>query len=177
VPLWIAGHTSAPTWLVAGTMLVNTVAVALFQVRLSRGSDAVPKAARRMALSGFWVLAGFALIALAAGLPAWLAAVLLLAGAAVHCVGEMIGSGGQWGVQMGLAPQERQGQYQGLAGMSFSLASILAPPLVAFLCIDWGRPGWLVMGGLVLLAAVANVPASAWALRTRDRYGVTTHTG
>ena len=123
------------------------------------------------------MLAGFALIALAAGLPPWAAATLLLAGAAVHCVGEMIGSGGQWGVQMGLAPQERQGQYQGLAGMSFSLASILAPPLVAFLCIDWGRPGWLVMGGLVLLAAVANVPASGWALRTRARYGVTTHTG
>ena len=131
-------------------MLVNTIAVAVFQVRLSRGSDTVPKAARRMAVSGFWVLAGFALIALAAGLPPWAAATLLLAGAAVHCVGEMIGSGGQWGVQMGLAPQERQGQYQGLAGMSFSLASILAPPLVAFLCIDWGRPGWLVMGGLVL---------------------------
>ena len=177
VPLWIAGHTSAPTWLVAGTMLVNTIAVALFQVRLSRGSETVPRAARRMAVSGFWVLGGFALIALAAGLPAWLAAALLLAGAAVHCVGEMIGSGGQWGVQMGLAPQERQGQYQGLAGMSFSLASILAPPLVAFLCIDWGRPGWLVMGGLVLLAALANVPASSWALRTRARYGVTTHTG
>jgi hypothetical protein len=33
------------------------------------------------------------------------------------------------------------------------------------------------MGGLVLLAAVGNVPASDWALRTRARYGVTTHTG
>jgi hypothetical protein len=76
---------------------------------------------------------------------------------------------------MGLAPQERQGQYQGLAGMSF--ASILAPPLVAFLCIDWGRPGWLVMAALVLLAALANVPASTWALRTRARYRGTTHTG
>ena len=61
--------------------------------------------------------------------------------------------------------------------MSFSLASILAPPLVAFLCIDWGRPGWLVMGGLVLLAALANLPACAWALSTRTQYGVTTHTG
>ncbi len=177
VPLWIAGRTSAPTWLVAVTMLVNTVAVAIFQVRLSRGSDTVPKAARRMAVSGVWVLAGFALIALAAGLPAWAAVVLLLAGAATHTVGEMVGSGGQWGVQMGLAPRERQGQYQGLAGMSFSLASILAPPLVAILCIGWGPPGWLTMGGLVLLAAVLNVPASRWALRTRARYGVTTHTG
>lgn len=177
VPLWIAGRTTAPTWLVAGTMLVNTVAVALFQVRLSRGSDTVPHAARRMAYSGLWVLAGFTLIALAAGMPAWLAVLLLLVGAATHTVGEMVGSGGQWGVQMGLAPAERQGQYQGFAGMSFSIASILAPPLVAVLCIGWGRPGWIVMGLLVLLAAVVNVPASDWALRTRARYGVTTHSG
>ncbi|MEP6632336.1 MAG: MFS transporter [Lapillicoccus sp.] len=177
VPLWIAGRTSAPTWLVAVTMLVNTVAVALFQVRLSRGSETVPKAARRMALSGFWVLGGFALFAYAAGLPPWAATVLLLAGAATHTVGEMVGSGGQWGVQMGLAPMERQGQYQGLAGMSFSLASVVAPPLVALLCIGWGQPGWLLVGGLVLVAALLNVPASAWALRTRERYGVTTHSG
>ncbi len=120
---------------------------------------------------------GFAVIALASGASAWTAAALLVAGAGLHVVGEMVGAGGQWGVQMGLAPQERQGQYQGFAGMSFSLASILAPPLVALLCIEWGGPGWLVMGGVVLLAALANVPASRWALRTRERYGVHTHTG
>lgn len=177
MPLWIAGRTDAPTSLVAITLLVNTVAVALFQVRLSRGSDTVTASARTMVVGGAWVLGGFALVALASGRPVWLAVVLLLAGAGTHVVGEMIGSGGQWGVQMGLAPQERQGQYQGFAGMSFSIASILAPPLVAFLCIDWGRPGWLVMGALVLLAALANVPATRWALRTRERYGVLTHTG
>ena len=159
------------------TLLVNTVAVALFQVRLSRGADTVPAAARTMVLGGAWILAGFALIALTGGRGLWAATSLLLAGAVVHVVGEMIGSGGQWGVQMGLAPQERQGQYQGFAGVSFSLASVLAPPLVALLCVDWGGPGWLVMGGLVVVAAALNVPASRWALRTRERYGVLTHSG
>ena len=72
---------------------------------------------------------------------------------------------------------ERQGQYRGLAGMSLSLASVVAPPLVAVLCIGWGQPGRLVVGGIVLLAALLNVPASSWALRTRERYGVTTHSG
>ncbi|MDQ2755143.1 MAG: MFS transporter [Actinomycetota bacterium] len=177
LPLWIAGHTNAPTVLVALTLLVNTVAVAIFQVRLSRGADTVPAAARRMVVGGVWVTAGFAVIAFAGGVPTWLAVVLLLGGAGLHVVGEMVGSAGQWGVQMGLAPQERQGQYQGFAGMSFSLASIIAPPLTAALCIGWGRPGWLVMGALVLLAAVGNVPASQWAMRTRGRYGVLTHTG
>ncbi|GAA1894800.1 MFS transporter [Lapillicoccus jejuensis] len=177
VPLWVSTHTSAPTWVVAATMLVNTVAVAAFQVRLARGSDTVPAAARLMARSGVWVVAGFAVIPLASGVPAWLAVALLLAGAGLHVVGEMTGSGGQWGVQMGLAPAERQGQYQGFAGLSFSLASIAAPPLVAVLCIGWGRPGWLVLGGIILLAGVLVVPASTWALRTRTRYGVLTHSG
>ena len=177
MPLWIATRTNAPKSLVALTLLVNTVAVALFQVRLSRGADTVPAAARTMVLGGAWILAGFALIALTGGRGLWAATSLLLAGAVVHVVGEMIGSGGQWGVQMGLAPQERQGQYQGFAGVSFSLASVLAPPLVALLCVDWGGPGWLVMGGLVVVAAALNVPASRWALRTRERYGVLTHSG
>lgn len=177
MPLWIATRTNAPKSLVALTLLVNTVAVALFQVRLSRGADTVPAAARTMVLGGAWILAGFALIALTGGRGLWAATSLLLAGAVVHVVGEMIGSGGQWGVQMGLAPQERQGQYQGFAGMSFSLASVLAPPLVALLCVDWGGPGWLVMGGLVVVVAALNVPASRWALRTRERYGVLTHSG
>jgi MFS family permease len=103
--------------------------------------------------------------------------VLVCAGAAVHVVGEMVGSGGQWGVQMGLAPRERQGQYQGFAGMSFSLSGIIAPPLVTFLCIDWGRPGWFVLGGVILAAGALSIPACAWALRTRERYGVLTHSG
>ncbi len=177
MPLWIATRTDAPKSLVAVTLLVNTIAVAVFQVRLARGADTVAAAARTMAVGGVWILGGFAVIALARGAGAWTAAALLVAGAGLHVVGEMIGSAGQWGVQMGLAPQERQGQYQGFAGMSFSLASILAPPLVALLCIEWGGPGWLVMGGVVLLAALLNVPASRWALRTRGRYGVHTHTG
>lgn len=177
VPLWIATRTAAPKSLVAITLLVNTVAVALFQVRLSRGSATVGAAARTMLVGSFWVLGGFALISLADGQAVWAAVTLLLAGAGVHVVGEMVGSSGQWGVQMGLAPQERQGQYQGFAGMSFSIASILAPPLVALLCIDWGRPGWFVMGGVVVVAAALNVRATRWALRTRATYGVVTHTG
>jgi MFS family permease len=177
VPLWLATRTSAPKWLVAVVLLINTVAVALFQVRLSRGSDSVRPAARTLLVGAGWIAGGFALIAFASDQPVWLAVLLVCAGAGVHVVGEMVGSGGQWGVQMGLAPRERQGQYQGFAGMSFSLSGIIAPPLVTFLCVDWGRPGWFVLGGVILASGALSIPACAWALRTRERYGVLTHSG
>ena len=130
-----------------------------------------------MARSGFWIAAGFALIAFASGQPTWLAIAFLCAGALVHVVGEMIGSGGQWGVQMGLAPRERQGQYQGFAGVGFSFSQMVGPTLVILLCIQWGRAGWFVMGALIALASVLMVPASQWALHSREQYGVATHSG
>lgn len=177
MPLWISQYTSAPRSLVAITLMINTVSVALLQVRLTRGIDLVVPSSRAMARSGLWIAGGFALVAFASGQPAWMAIVLLCAGALVHVVGEMIGSAGQWGVQMGLAPRERQGQYQGFAGVGFSLSHMVAPTLITLLCIEWGRPGWFVLGGVIALASALMVPASAWALRTRERYGVLTHSG
>jgi len=177
MPLWIAQYTSAPRSLVAITLMINTVCVALLQVRLTRNIDLVGPSSRAMARSGLWIAGGFALIAFASGQPTWLAITFLCAGTLVHVVGEMIGSGGQWGVQMGLAPRERQGQYQGFAGMGFSLSRMVAPTLIILLCIEWGRPGWFVLGGVIALASALMVPASAWALRTRERYGVLTHSG
>ena len=177
LPLWIAQYTSAPRSLVAITLMINTVCVAVLQVRLTRGIDLVGPSARAMARSGFWIAGGFALIAFASGQPTWLAIAFLCAGTLVHVVGEMTGSAGQWGVQMGLAPRERQGQYQGFAGMGFSLSRMLAPTLITVLCIQWGRPGWFILGAVIALASVLMVPASAWALQSRDRYGVLTHTG
>lgn len=175
--LWVSVRTSAPTWVIAAVLILNTTAVALFQVRLSRGSDDVTTSARSMRLGALWIAAGFAVIALSGGAVPWVAVALLLAGAAVHVVGEMVSSGGQWGVSMGLAPMERQGQYQGFASFGFSLSNVIAPTLITLLCIEWGWPGWLVMGGIVVAAAAAVTPASRWALATRERYGAASATG
>jgi MFS family permease len=177
VPLWLATRTDAPKSLVAVVMLINTVSVALFQVRLSRGASSVPASARALAFAGGWIFTGFGLIAFSGDRSAWVASALICGGALVHVVGEMVGSGGQWGLQMGLAPRERQGQYQGFAGMSFSLSAIIGPPLITALCIDWGTPGWFVLGGIIAGCGLLSIPAASWALRTRERYGVHSYSG
>lgn len=167
IPLWIATHTRAPAAMVAVLLILNTVAVALFQVRLTRGVDDVMSSARAMVVGCVWIAAGFVVISFSDGTTAAVAVVLLLFGAVVHVVGEMIASGGQWGISMGLAPDDKQGQYQGFAGLGFSLSNVIAPTLIALLCIEWGRPGWWVMGGLILGSGLALVPVCRWALRTR----------
>jgi MFS family permease len=177
VPLWVAQRTSAPTWFVSVLLLVNTVACVLFQVRVARGRDAVPDAARAYRTAGLFVGGACLVFAAAADEPLWLAVPLLLAAAGLHVFGEMLGSAGQWGVSMGLAPAESQGQYQGFSATGFAASEMVMPLAVTLLCIEWGRPGWVVLGAIFAVTAAALPPVAGWALRTRARYGVTTHSG
>ena len=177
IPLWISEHTNAPTAMVAVMLGLNTVAVALFQVRMSRGAEDVTTGASAVMRGGVWIAASFVLLALTDGIARDVAVPLLLLSAGVHVVGEMMSSSGQWGVTMGLAPAERQGQYQGFAGLAFSLSRVVAPTLITVLCIEWGRPGWFVLGALIVAATVAMKPVAAWALATREKYGAATATG
>ncbi len=175
--LYVSQRTAAPPVMVAVILVVNTAAVALFQVRLSRRADSVEAGARALLRGACWIAAGFAVVALADRGPAWLAIGALVVGALVHVVGEMVGSGGQWGLQMGLAPHERQGQYQGFAGLGFSVMSVVAPPVVTLFCVGLGETGWLLLALFMLLIGAVSVPVSRWALASRGRYGVRTHSG
>lgn len=175
--LYISERTAAPPVMVAILLVLNTACVALFQVRLSRRADSVPAGARALLRGAVWIAAGFAVVSLADRGNATFAVVVLVLGSLAHVVGEMIGSGGQWGLQMGLAPHERQGQYQGFAGLGFSVVAVVGPPVVTLLCVDMGETGWLVLAALMLAVAAVSVPVSRWALASRERYGVLSHSG
>ncbi len=175
--LYISERTAAPPVMVAVLLIVNTACVAAFQVRLSRRADSVEAGARALVRGSVWIAAGFAIVALADRGDAAFAIAVLLIGSLVHVVGEMIGSGGQWGLQMGLAPHERQGQYQGFAGLGFSVIAVIGPPVVTLLCVEMGETGWLVLAAMMLVIAGVSVPASRWALASRQRDGVLTPTG
>lgn len=177
IALYVVQRTEAPAVMVAVLLVMNTLAVTFFQVRLSRRADSVMTGARALLTGALFIAAGFAIVALADRGDATTAVVLLVAGSLVHVVGEMIGSGGQWGLQMGLAPHERQGQYQGFAGLGFSLTSVVGPPMVAFFCVGLGEVGWLILAGLMVVTGLVAVPAARWALASRERYGVLTHSG
>ncbi|MEV6401156.1 MFS transporter [Streptomyces sp. NPDC051907] len=168
IPLWIVERTAAPGWTVSVLLVLNTVAVMLFQVRTAAAVTDLTSATRTVRRGGAVMLASCAVFALsaAAGAPAWAAATVLLTGAALQVAGEMMQSAGAWQISFDLAPAGRQGQYQGFFGSGVSVARMLGPLLLTTLIVGWGVVGWLLLGVLFLAAGLAMAPAVRWAQRT-----------
>lgn len=175
VPLWIALRTESPEWMVSALLVLNMLAVTLFQVTIARRVRDLRSANRSVSLAGAALLAACAVFALSAtGGTAWLAALILLAAAGLQVLGEMLLSAGAWEISFGLAPDGRHGQYQGFFGSGLSAARAVGPLLLTALTITWGWPGWLLLGGVFLASALAMAPAVRWAERTRPTVPVAT---
>jgi MFS transporter len=167
VPLWVLRHTHAPHSISAAIVLVNSLAIAAFQVRVTRAMESPLAAARGALWSGAALAASCVLFAATAGGGgAVTVAVLLLAGA-VHVVGELLFVAASWGLSIPLMPRESPGQYQGMFATGEATAQMLAPALMTTLVVGWGQPGWLALGALFLLATAPARPVTRWALRTR----------
>lgn len=173
LPLWIVEHTHAPRWFVGANALADTLLVVFLQVRVARGIDGNPAATRAWRRSGWAFLGGMTLIGLTAGLPGWLAMVLIALGAGVHTIGEILQAAGAFQLKYALAPAHAQGQYTGIARISGGLADVVAPAVLGFLCVGWGAPGWLLMGGVFVAAGLAIPHVVRWAERVHpDRVSV-----
>jgi hypothetical protein len=165
LPLWITERTNAPVVVYAAILLLNTVMVVLFQVRASRGSNDVAGGVRAMRISGVLLAGCCVLYALAAGQPAWVAVVVLLAGGAVHVFGELLHSAGSWALAFDLAPEHAHGQYQGVFNMSIQLGGVLTPVVGTALVMGAGWPGWVVLAVVLLGAGMAAPVVARWATR------------
>ncbi|MGA5764603.1 MFS transporter [Nonomuraea bangladeshensis] len=164
VPLWIAGRTSAPSWVVAALLLVNTGSVLAFQVRVARRVRTLREASASVRRAGLMMLAACAVFALSPyGWP------YLLLGAALLVWGEMLLAAGAWEISFGLAPDDRQGQYQGFFGTGTAVARMLGPVALTTLVLGGGTLGWLALGAMFAAAGAAMTPAVRWARRSASR--------
>ncbi|WP_254897590.1 MFS transporter [Kitasatospora sp. NA04385] len=168
LPLWVVLHTHAPRWFTGVALAVNTVMVVLLQVRTSRGISGGPIAGRATRRAGLAFLVGMAVIATAPGLPGWAAAAVVAAGVAVHTTGSLWHAAGSLELRFRLAPAHAQGQYSGVFGIGTGLCYTVAPGLLGLLCLGWGAPGWLVMGGVFVAAGLAMPFVVRWAGRSRE---------
>ncbi|MFJ9697287.1 MFS transporter [Kitasatospora sp. NPDC101183] len=168
VPLWLVAETTTPHWLISGAMILNTSIVVTCQVRASRSIDSPAAGAAAYRRAGFAFLLACVLVSLSGGIPAWAAVTLILAGVAVHTVGELWHSAAGFEISFALAPPHATGQYLGVFGLGAGLSEAVGPALLISLCISWGRPGWYVVGALFALTGLAAPLAVRWAQRHRE---------
>lgn len=165
IPLWLLSRTHAPGWSVSAVMLLNTAIVVVFQVRASRSIDTPKAGGLAFRRSGFAFLASCAVFSTLPGLPGALVVALVLAGVVIHTVGEIWQSAGGFELSFALAPSHAVGQYQGLFGMGMGLGVTIGPGLLIGLCIDWGTPGWWVVGAMFAVTGLAVPAVVRWSER------------
>jgi MFS family permease len=167
LPVWVVYHTHAPRWSVSAFVIVNTVLVVLFQVRIGKTVQTIKQGGAVIRRAGVIFLVSCSAIGLATGIPAW-AALLLLAGAvALHTYGELWHSSGTFALDFGLAPEHAQGQYQGLVGMGNGAGQALSPFVLIGLVLAGGRLGFVLLGAWFALLGLAAPAVARWGERTR----------
>ncbi|MEV6828770.1 MFS transporter [Amycolatopsis sp. NPDC051102] len=168
IPLWIVERTAAPGWTVSALFVLNTLVVVLLQVRVAGRLTTLGSAARMVRRSGVLLLASCVAFASSAlGTSPSVAFGVLVVGALVQVVGEMLQSAGSWEIGFALAPADKQGEYQGFFGSGISVARAVGPLLLSTVVVGWGLPGWLLLGAVFLAAGWAMGPAVRWAAATR----------
>jgi hypothetical protein len=167
LPLWVTLHTHAPRAISAVVVLISSVGIAAFQVRVSRGITAPRTAATGTLMSGCALAASCLLFALTAGGSGPTVIALMVAAAGLHLAGELLFVASSWGLSVPLMPPDAPGEYQGVFATGEAVALMAAPALMTTLLAGWGQPGWIALAVIFLVPGVAAVPVTRWALRTR----------
>jgi hypothetical protein len=168
LPLWVAGHTDAPTVVISLLMILNTLCVALLQVPAARGTHDLFVAGRAVRRAGAALALGCGMFAAAAYGGPGTAVALLVLGVLAITIGEVLSEAGGWGLAFELADPRSAGAYQGVSQTGYALASMLAPSVVILTAISHGTPGWAVLGVAFLLAGAGTAWVARRAAATRE---------
>jgi MFS family permease len=167
LPVWVVYHTSAPRWTVSAFVIINTVIVVLFQVRVGKTVQTIRQGGAAFGRAGVIFLVSCSAMGLATGIPAWAALLLLAAAVVLHSFGELWHASGTYALDFGLAPPHAQGQYQGLASVGTGAGQALAPILLIGLVLSLGRLGFVLLGAWFAVLGLTGPAVARWGERTR----------
>lgn len=163
VPLWIAAHTSAPTWIIGVMLAFNSLVTVLFQRRAGRRADTVAGAARLAVQAGIALASSCVVFAATYYVSGVAVIAIFLLAAALHVAGEMWAIASGWGLSIGLTPQEAHGEYQGMFATGRAVAQMLAPALMTLFLVNWGVIGWFLLATLFLIGGAPTPAVCRWA--------------
>ncbi|MCW2796792.1 MFS transporter [Nocardioides sp.] len=166
IPLWLVQETDAPRVLLAWLFGTNTVMAVLFQVAAARGVDSVDRSLRAARISAAFFVLSCLIVLVTHDTLGWTTIFLVWLGHVTVTGAELYQSAGHWGFMSELSDPDRRGEYQGAAQLGGTLGSVWAPAAYTFLAMEWGTPGWLVIAGIVIVAALGMAPSA----RAAERY-------
>jgi len=159
IPLWLVTETDSPHWLLAWLFGTNTV-MCIFLPQLTSAKVSGPKQAlRAIELScGFFVVS--CLITWSThSTTGFLTALLVWLGHMTVTGAELYMTGATWVVEANYSDPRRRGEYQGVAELFGGLGRVWIPAAFTFLAMGWSGPGWPVIAGIVIVAAVGLHPS------------------
>ena len=160
IPLWLVEETDAPRVLLAWLFGTNTVMAVLLQVATARGVVTVADSLRAQRRGAFFFVLSCGIVMVTHDTVGWVTIVLVWVGHVTVTGAELYNSAGDWGLQAELSDPARRGEYQGVSQLGYTLGSVWAPAAYTFLAMEWGPPGWIVIAGIIVIAAIAIHPAS-----------------
>jgi len=169
LPLWIVQRTVAPPSISSILFAINAAGYVLLQIVVSRRVETAKAAIRATAIAGTCLCAACVLYAGTSHAALELTVALLVGGLICQLFGGLLASSAQFCLAFALAPDHAQGQYQGFVGTGIALSAAIAPGVSVVLPLGMGPSGWLLLGGVFLLAGFSLRPVMIIAERSRRR--------
>ena len=170
IPLWLVEATDAPHVLLAFLFGTNTVMCIFLPMAASRGVRDVSTALRAVRISTVFFVVSCVITLATHDTVGWLTIALVWLGHVTVTGAELYLSAASWAFEAELMDPRQRGAYQGAAELTGTLGKVWAPAVFTFLALNWGAGGWLVIAGIIVLAAVAIHPATALAKRFIEQH-------
>ncbi|MET3962023.1 MFS family permease [Marmoricola sp. OAE513] len=179
IPLWLVEETDAPRVLLAFLFGTNTVMCIFLPMAAARGVQNLPTALRAVRISTTFFVVSCLITLATHDTIGWLTIALVWLGHVTVTGAELYLSAASWALEAELMDPRQRGAYQGAAELSMTLGKVWAPAVFTFLAMSWGAGGWLVIAGIIVLAAVLVHPSTRMARRfieehvpAEDRAGI-----
>jgi hypothetical protein len=154
LPLWVARRTGAPHWISGVVVIINAGVIAALQTAFARRITSAMGAARGAILAGLALPASCPIFAVSYHRAGTLAIAIVLFGACVHVIGELLFVASAWGLSVLLMPSGAAGRYQGIFSTGQVTGLMVGPLIMTALVLGLGQTGWLALGGLFIIAVV-----------------------
>ncbi|WP_051218324.1 MFS transporter [Nocardioides insulae] len=165
IPLWLVVATDSPTWLLAWLFGTNTVMCIFLPAYTSRGIHDVSGALRATRISAAFFLVSCLITMLTHETVGLVTVLLVWLGHVTVTGAELAISAGGWAFQAELMDPRRRGEYGGAKEVFNILGRGWSPALYTWLALEWDGPGWIVIGAIVVAAAIGMHPAARMAER------------